>query len=213
MSPSAKEPEFWDEIANEYDDYPGMADFVNETRPWLQAQFAGGENVLELGCGTGIFSELIADRVGHLTATDMSPQMLAQATKKLSRYSNVRIQREDAHHISFDDNTFDSALLANVLHHMDTPVAVVRECNRVLRLGGKIVTIDATSYGISRLGIIGTVFRFLKRRGLWPSSDESLSVDQAVAIMKEAEFVVQEAELKPVDNKHNAVRLRGTKAS
>ena len=95
-----------------------------------------GRWVLDLGCGTGRFSLPIARHLGcRVMGLDRSPEMLAQAgTKDPSR--EVAWVRGDASRLPCRDGSFDAALLSHLLHHVDEPAAVLRECRRVLVPGG-----------------------------------------------------------------------------
>ncbi|MCK4340367.1 MAG: class I SAM-dependent methyltransferase, partial [Phycisphaerae bacterium] len=132
------------------------------------------------------FSALIAERVKHLTATDFSPEMLAQARRRLGGYDNVEIRTEDAYHTSFADNSFSAVLAANLLHHADAPAAVVRECRRVLRPGGKVVVIDCAGHGMSLLSWIWKGLGSLRRRGRPPEGHHHFSPDDLAALITEA---------------------------
>lgn len=52
----------------------------------LARYFAAGHHVLELGCGTGVDARFLAQRGVRVTATDASPQMLAQTRAKITQY-------------------------------------------------------------------------------------------------------------------------------
>ena len=75
----------WDKVAGTYDaehrEWLSEA-FENKIRSWLAGRLTPDDNVLELGCGTGIFSEMIAGRVRHVTATDFSLEMLERAGQR-----------------------------------------------------------------------------------------------------------------------------------
>ncbi len=53
------------------------------------------DNVLEFGCGTGNLTKLLAKRAGHVTAVDLSVEMLNVAYEKLAGVSNVQLIHED----------------------------------------------------------------------------------------------------------------------
>jgi ubiquinone/menaquinone biosynthesis C-methylase UbiE len=195
MSASKGDREHWDEAAHTYDDEYrdtfGQA-LENDIRSWLARQFTDGDTVLELGCGTGHFSAMIAERVKHLTATDFSPEMLKRATQRLGGYANVELRTEDAGHTSFADGSFGAVLAANLLHHADSAAAVVRECQRVLAPGGRAVIIDCVGHGRSFWSRLKTA---LGRLGSRPSETEDhhhFSPDDLAALLADAGFVVQE---------------------
>ena len=91
---------------------------------------------------------MIADKVKHLTATDLAPEMVGKAEGKLSQFGNVEVQIEDCYDTSFEDNTFDALLMVNLLHIMKEPVTVLEESRRVLKDDGRVVIVDVTGYGM-----------------------------------------------------------------
>ena len=95
--------------------------------------------LLELGCGTGEFTELLASSVKEWAATDFSKQMVDNASKRLN-ISNVIYRVEDATALSFDDNSFDAVMIANTLHVMPNSAAALKEIHRVLKNNGLLLT-------------------------------------------------------------------------
>jgi ABC-2 type transport system ATP-binding protein len=176
---------------------------------WVISQFRDTDIALEMGCGTGIYSALIADKVKKLVVTDMSREMLELAKTKLNQYNNVEVSKEDCYHTSFEDNTFDSVLLANLIHVVTDPTSVMKESRRVLKKGGRIVVIDYTFYNMSLMEKLGEILRYLRDFGLPPSPAKSLSPEDLTKISDEAGFVVEESKL--VGDKLKAVCLRGIK--
>ena len=62
---------------------------------WVLRQFNETDTTIEMGCGTGIYSAIIANKVRNLVATDMSSEMLELARSKLNQYPNVEIRKVD----------------------------------------------------------------------------------------------------------------------
>ncbi len=91
--------------------------------------------VLELGCGTGELSVLVADNLQNLIATDFSEGMI-RACKNKNLKSNIIFKVEDACNLSFKDNSFDAVLIANVLHIVSDMDLVLSEIRRVLKKNG-----------------------------------------------------------------------------
>lgn len=88
------------------------------------------DTVLEIGCGTGIFTEKVySETHADITAIDVSPALLEQARTKMP---SVKFLVEDAMSLSFEDNTFNVIYGSSVLHHLDMPTAL-SEFYRVLR--------------------------------------------------------------------------------
>jgi ubiquinone/menaquinone biosynthesis C-methylase UbiE len=94
------------------------------------------DTILEIGCGTGIFTTKVFEKTGaQITAIDISEVLLEEAKKKIPA---VRFIEEDAMGMSFNNNTFDVVFGSSVLHHLDFDKAL-HEIYRVLKTGGKMV--------------------------------------------------------------------------
>jgi ubiquinone/menaquinone biosynthesis C-methylase UbiE len=108
--------------------------------------------VIDLGCGTGRFSELLAAHFGvQVIGIDPSLKMLDQARRKLTS-DNVIYCQGLAEALPFRDGCADLVFMSMVYHHFNDPTAVASECHRVLRQGG-YVCIRAPASRISRIGI------------------------------------------------------------
>jgi SAM-dependent methyltransferase len=118
--------------------------------------------VLDVGCGDGLLAKRILDRLND------SPQALPSRTGQLTIEGIDVLVRDDTHvpvtrfdgtKIPFDDNSFDSVMFVDVLHHTDDPMVLLREAKRVTR--GTIVIKDHTMNGIAS----GATLRFMDRVG------------------------------------------------
>jgi ubiquinone/menaquinone biosynthesis C-methylase UbiE len=93
---------------------------------------------VDLGCGTGRFSEVLAAELGALViALDRSEKMIDQARRKPAT-SRVAFGRAVAHEVPFPDGCVDLVFMSQIYHHLPDPVAVAGECRRVLRIGGYV---------------------------------------------------------------------------
>lgn len=96
-----------------------------------------GTQVLELGCGKGLYTRELVKSAATIAAVDISWDLLAAA----KRSGEERIPDYlvgDGHRLPFDDRTFDSVVGVSVLHHLEVN-EVIAECVRVLKLGGRFV--------------------------------------------------------------------------
>lgn len=103
------------------------------------ARLAGGMNVLDVACGTGVVAITAVRRGCKASGLDLTPELLAQAREN-SRIAGVEIDwREgDAEELPFADGTFDAVL--SQFGHMfaPRPAVAVAEMLRVLKPGGTI---------------------------------------------------------------------------
>jgi ubiquinone/menaquinone biosynthesis C-methylase UbiE len=213
MPGSEKEYKYWGRLASNFhrDNLYVFGVKVNQAiRGWLVEQFNEGDVVLELGCGTGFYSEMVIGRVKQLTATDLAPEMIEQAKRNLAQFTNVEVRIEDCYNTSFKDNVFDGVLMVNLLHIVMDPRAVLMEGRRVLKDNGKIVIVDGTGYGMSFVQKMALGIRYLRRYGGPCLYGRNLRPEKLVGMVREAGFVVEESKLVGEDAK--AICLRGRKA-
>ncbi len=97
-----------------------------------------GKNVLELATGPGMIAKHIADKATFVTATDFSPDMIAQA-KKGNNPVNLTFEIADASDLQYEDKSFDVVIIANALHVVPNPEKVLSEIDRVLVNDGLLI--------------------------------------------------------------------------
>ena len=95
------------------------------------------QTILDLGCGTGRFSEALAARFKcEVVGVDPSKKMLERALiKRLD--SRVRYEIGSGEAIPVPDNSVDLIFMSMIFHHFTDPALAARECRRVLRKGGR----------------------------------------------------------------------------
>lgn len=91
------------------------------------------KTILDLGCGTGRFSEALAVHFdAEVIGIDPSRKMLEQAQGK-RRDRRIRYQPGSGESIPVPDNSVDLVFMSMIFHHLDDPALAARECRRVLR--------------------------------------------------------------------------------
>ena len=105
--------------------------------------FAPGDEVLEVGVGTGINLAMYPETC-HITGIDLSAEMLEKGRARARRngVTNVRLLEMDASKLTFEDDSFDVVYAPYLISVVPDPVQVVREMRRVCRPGGKIVIVN-----------------------------------------------------------------------
>lgn len=104
---------------------------------------------LDLGCGSGLLSILMAQAGAEVTGVDFSAEMVGQAKANAERHgvgAHASFLQADVHKLPFEDESFDLVMTRNVTWVLDDVERVYVEALRVLRPGGSFVNIDA-SYG------------------------------------------------------------------
>lgn len=121
---------------------------------WRQAIFSRlpkGQklNILDVGCGTGFFTILLAKEGHEVTGTDLTPEMLEHAAV-LAREEDAdcRFLVMDAENLDFADNAFDVVISRNLTWTLPHAEQAYREWVRVLKPGGMILNFDA-NYGLT----------------------------------------------------------------
>jgi ubiquinone/menaquinone biosynthesis C-methylase UbiE len=105
-----------------------------------------GKYLLDLGCGAGESSVYFTLKGARCVATDWSPRMVS-AARRLAQMHQVEIEISvlNASDIDYPDNTFDIVYAANLLHHVETDLAL-QEIHRVLKPGGVACLWDPLKY-------------------------------------------------------------------
>lgn len=125
--------------------------------------------VLDLGCGPGGFLSVAAPHCASITGVDVVPAFVEQCQATIDRLGlrGARALLSDGRRIPVEDGTFDAAILVDVIHHCEDPVAVLADVRRVLRPGGRLLifepnkanpllalmcALDRNEWGLLRLG-------------------------------------------------------------
>lgn len=104
-------------------------------------------NCLDVGCGPGFFSILLAQDQHCVTATDYSEKMLEQAEFNFAEAGVfVRTVRGDAQHLPFENESFDYIVSRNLVWNLEQPESAYQEWLRILRPGGRLLVMDGNHY-------------------------------------------------------------------
>ncbi len=101
----------------------------------------GCTSALDLGCGTGAFARLLAQRAEHVLALDLSPQMIRQAQARSADAPNIDFQVADAVVWECPPEQFDYIVSIAALHHLPME-EVLSKLKRGLAPGGSLVILD-----------------------------------------------------------------------
>lgn len=93
------------------------------------------DSVLEIGCGTGLFTKKIAELSGitSIIATDLSPDLIEEAKRK---YPELVFEVADAMDMRFENESFDAVFGNSIIHHLDFN-SFATEMVRILKPGGR----------------------------------------------------------------------------
>jgi len=148
---------------------------VKEFMPWREIPFDAlidfhsleNKDVLEIGVGMGSHAQLVAPFAGSYTGIDITDYAVRSSSERL-RLSGLggTILRMDAEEMNFNDNRFDFVWSWGVIHHSSNPARIIREIHRVLKPGGKAVTM-VYHRGFLNYYVVGGLFRGLLQGGLF----------------------------------------------
>ncbi len=106
-----------------------------------------GKTLLDIGCGLGESSVYFALRGAKVTATDLSPGMVATAEKLAERFgTKVTGVVSAAESLNVPDGTFDFVYIANTIHHVTDRAALLELVRKALKPGGMFFSIDPVAY-------------------------------------------------------------------
>jgi ubiquinone/menaquinone biosynthesis C-methylase UbiE len=100
--------------------------------------------VLEVGCGTGVLTRVLAGlpQVASIIGVDPAPSLLARARLLSHDLPHVRYQEADGRALPFPDETFDVVVFDSTLSHVPGPERALSEAFRALRTGGRLAIFD-----------------------------------------------------------------------
>lgn len=106
-------------------------------------EIAKGAEILEVGVGTGLSLDAYPPHC-HVTAIDLSNEMLEHAAQKRddSRHAHIELRQGDALNLDFADNSFDFVSTFHVITVVPDPYRMLAEMERVCKPGGTIVIIN-----------------------------------------------------------------------
>ncbi|MEY2805987.1 MAG: ArsR/SmtB family transcription factor [Planctomycetia bacterium] len=114
-------------------------------------QLAPRGRYVDLGVGDGLLTMMLAEVASEVVAVDLSPQMLAQLRTRAAQkgIANIVALESDIARLALPDQSFDVAVLSQALHHCDDPLSALKEAQRVLVRGGRLLVLDLVAHGES----------------------------------------------------------------
>jgi 2-polyprenyl-3-methyl-5-hydroxy-6-metoxy-1,4-benzoquinol methylase len=140
--------EIWDKEAanfdNEADHGLGQAHVRAAWKNLLESALPGKElGILDIGCGTGSLSILLAE-LGHtVTGVDLSPAMIALAEAKAKKaQQSIRFQVMDAAFPEFPSQQFDAIICRHLLWTLPEPEQVLQRWTKLVKPEGRLLLIE-----------------------------------------------------------------------
>jgi SAM-dependent methyltransferase len=111
---------------------------ASRSRYEFAARYVEGKRVLDIGCGEGYGSAMLAERAAHVVGTDCSEEAIEYAAAKY-RLPNLEFRCMPAEKHAFADGSFDVVVCLELIEHVQSYVAVMEEMHRLLKPGGILI--------------------------------------------------------------------------
>lgn len=121
----------WTELPEGEVDYDRLRMIVDRVEP--------GERLLEAGCGPGFLAKLLADKGADVTGTDVSQAGAERTARRGIPTHHIDL---DTMKLPFPDQSFDTVVCNSNLEHLFYLDDNIRECLRVLKVGGKFIWME-----------------------------------------------------------------------
>jgi len=128
--------------------------------PWIESAGDLGDDVLEIGPGPGLTTDLLRARVDHVTAVEIDVDLAAKLQQRLAG-TNVDVICGDATEAGLDRDRYSSATCFSMLHHMPSPEHQDRlfaALHRALRPGAIFLGVDSLDLDFIRDGHVDDTF-------------------------------------------------------
>jgi ubiquinone/menaquinone biosynthesis C-methylase UbiE len=160
----------YDTLSRWYDLLAGPSERLFQEEGLRRLDVKEGEQVLEIGFGTGHSLVALARQVsesGRVYGLDVSEGMLRVARQEVAKaglMDRMDLSTGDAEAMPFVDDSFDALFMSFVLELFDTPQipAVLQECRRVLISGGRMSVVALSKEG--RAGMMRRLYEWAHRR-------------------------------------------------
>jgi ubiquinone/menaquinone biosynthesis C-methylase UbiE len=152
--------EHFDAVSSEWDDlYHGrsLRALVFQQRSsfvlkWIeQLSLPQGSRVLDIGCGPGWVSIVLAERGFRVSSIDSAQAMIETTRRNVhssAKEELVNVSVGDAHRLAFSDETFSVVMALGVLSYLHPPQQALREMARVTRPGGYVILTSANPFSL-----------------------------------------------------------------
>ena len=114
-------------IYNDYNEVPATLSFLRNIR---------GKKILDLGCGSGIYTKILKQRGANVYGVDISPKMIELAKKNVK---GVDFKVGTVYKLPYNSETFDIVLASLVVHYFSNLNKALREIRRVLKKNGVFI--------------------------------------------------------------------------
>lgn len=143
--------DYWNQRSSGYS-LDNQEELLKDQEKWLKlintyVPIQQGLRVLDLGCGPGFLSILLANQGCQVIGIDYSDQMLEEAKCNAKENEvSINFQKMDVQKLLFEDESFDFVITRNVTWNLEKPKQAYQEIYRVLKKQGRLLNIDGNHY-------------------------------------------------------------------
>lgn len=110
---------------------------------WLEGKLGSGSRALDVGCGTGRCTVMLAERYDNVIGVDVAPALIEHAERDRSR-PNIRYQARDMMSLTPEyDGRFSLVLAFSCVVHVGPPKLVLGHLRRLVEKGGTLLLVEA----------------------------------------------------------------------
>lgn len=182
----------WGQVPDDYYQSANLFQRVWHGKKWqtVTGFLTGKEKrVLDVGCASGYSTSQIGRAVpkAKITGIDINPKLIVSARK---RYPRFRFKLADGQNLPFRNNSFDTVVCTEVVEHLVSPQKGLREMNRVLAPGGKLILeVDTNSFLFRSIWFFWT--RFSKGRTWQETHLHHFAILQLERLIRKAGFKIK----------------------
>ena len=125
-------------------------------------------DLIEFGCGTGVYTACVVGQARSVLATDYSAEMVTETAKNFAGEPKVRVERADCQQLTYSDGSFDTVLMVNLIHVIPYPGQALLEAYRVLRKNGVLLVTSFSTEKMTLWRKLQLLYRYRKTFGPFP---------------------------------------------
>ncbi len=187
----------WSNLANNFDELQRLVtgDFIDKSIKKELSSIQDLGDVLELGCGSGNYTESLLKNSNSILATDVSEAMTNVAVNRFKNLNKIKVQQADCYNTGLKELSYDTVFMGNLIHVVSDPEKAIKEVYRVLKDKGKLVIVSFTADGMSFNKKLKLIYRYLKYFGKPPKGGTKFSLNKLKNFVESNGFKVDEIKL------------------
>lgn len=139
---------YWSVLYNEQHDQDSFMNYIMRRRKFYVLKTIDDEfespdqlNVLDVGCGTGVYAGELLNRKFNVFGVDLSKEMVRKARLSVADNSkgNLKLSTGDAEILPFKNSSFDLIIAVGLLEYLPSEKNALKEFNRLLKPGGILI--------------------------------------------------------------------------